>query len=162
LYNATEASVSTAGNLFSNLSQTIDGSSESSFNASKAFAYSANIVETVLASTAAFRSVMQSVPYPANAILAPIYAGSVAVMGGVNGAKIRKQKYQKGGGSGGGGSISKPSFNAGNMGRESSSGGGDSYTFNVLVEGQTVFSSVLKQNELNKQTGDKHFRTGEV
>jgi hypothetical protein len=99
-----EAMASATGQTFSNMSKAFNEESESGFNAMKAMSYAGNIVETTLAATAAFRSVMQTVPFPANVIAAPILAGSVAAMGAANGRKIRQQKY----GTSGGASASAP------------------------------------------------------
>jgi hypothetical protein len=152
-----QAMGSAVGSTFSNLSKSMNAESEKGFNAMKAMAYAGNIVETTLAATAAFRSVMQTVPFPANVIMAPILAGSVAAMGAANGRKIRQQKY----GTSGSPSVAtaKTSFPTGGLGAGSGDGG-NNYVFNVNVDGNTIHKSMINANDLANQSGEKHFATG--
>jgi hypothetical protein len=152
------ASAQTVGGVFDNLASAIGTSSEAAFNANKAFAISSAIIEGTLASIAGFRSVMQSVPYPANVILAPITAASIAAATGAQIARIASTKF---GGSGGRPSAPSPSFPTGAAGGATGGDGGNNYTFNVNVEGQTVFSSMVRENELAAQNGQAHFTTGQ-
>ncbi len=150
------ASVSSS---LSNLSQATDANSRKGFNAMKAMSYAANAIDTISGSTAAFRSVMQTVPFPLNTVLAPLAAGSVAAMGAANGRKIRSQKF---GGGAGTPSTSSTSFPSG--GSLTGAGAGsqpDNYVINVNVDGNTIHKSMMDANDFADQSGEKHFSTKE-
>jgi len=153
-----EAMGSAVGSTFSNLSKSMNTESKEGFNAMKAMSYAGNIVETTLAATAAFRSVMQTVPFPANVVMAPILAGSVAAMGAANGRKIRQQKYGTSGSAST--STSKVAFPTGGVGAGSGTSS-DNYIINVNVDGNRVHQSMMNSNDLAKQSNEKHFMTGD-
>jgi len=152
---AEQAMVSTTASTFDNIANTIGQSSEAAFNAQKAFLIPAAIMEGTMAAIAGFRSVMQTVPFPANVILAPTYAASIAAATAAQVANIAKQRY--------GGGASKPTaakatnFSGGSLGSGGSGGGGTTVINNIIVEGQTIQTSVVRANERAAQNGSPAF-----
>jgi hypothetical protein len=150
---ANQTAIGTVSDIFGNLADTMDESSERGFRAQKAFAISAGVIDTTLASISAFRSVMQTVPYPANVILAPITAASVMAAGMAAVAQIAKTQY--GGGAQSGGTSS---FSAGGLGASpTQQSGGQTIINNIVIDGQTVHSSLLNANRRASQSGSPAF-----
>jgi hypothetical protein len=154
---ATKAMVSTTSSTFSSIADTIGASSEEAFNAQKAFLIPAAIMEGTMAAIAGFRSVMTSVPYPANIILAPLTAAAVAAATAKQVATIAGQKYGKK--SGRPKATGSVNMSAGSLG--SASGGGETnIVINNIVEGQTIHEAVFSTNRRNQQNGGEYFTTG--
>jgi hypothetical protein len=151
--DANQTAIGTVSDIFGNLADTMDESSERGFKAQKAFAISAGVIDTTLASISAFRSVMQTVPYPANVILAPITAASVMAAGMAAVAQIAKTQY-----GGGAQSASSTSFSAGGLGASAAQqSGGQTIVNNIVIDGQTVHSSLLNANRRASQSGSPAF-----
>jgi hypothetical protein len=155
--DAMQDTLSVTSDVFGNIANTIGDSSEKSFKAQKAFLIPAAIMEGIMSAMAGFRSVMQSVPAPANMILAPAYAASIAAATAVQVRNIAKQKYGGGKASASNGAV-RPNFSAGSLG----GGGGEEgdLTVNVIVSGQTIHQDIIKQNDIASQNGQRSFTTG--
>jgi hypothetical protein len=110
-------------------------------------------MEGTMAAIAGFRSVMQTVPFPANVILAPTYAASIAAATAAQVANIASQKY---GGGSKGASPSASALSAGSVGR-SESGGELNLTTNVIVDGNTIQRSVYRANRRAAQNNQPAF-----
>jgi hypothetical protein len=148
-------------NLMDSLAQLSNDGSKEGFEASKAFAYSANIVNTLVASMAAVKNALEF-GGPAGIALAAIQSAAVMAQGAATGRRIRQQKYQKGSTSGGATGPSVASFNTGSMGAGGGTDGGDNFTFNINVEGQTIQSSVIRANDIASQNGQRSFAMSEA
>jgi hypothetical protein len=154
---AQEATVKSTSTVFSNIAQVIGASSEEAFNAQKAFLVPAAIMEGTMAAIAGFRSVMSTVPYPANIILAPLTAASIAAVTAKQVATIAGQQYgKKSGKPTAAGSVN---MSAGSLG-SASAGGETNIVINNIVEGQTIHESVFSTNRRNQQNGGEYFTTG--
>jgi hypothetical protein len=151
---ANEAAVATVGQTFSNLASTIEGSSEASFNASKAFAVAAATVEGGLAIVAGIRSVMQTVPFPAAIPVAIGYAGSIAALTGKQIADILSTSY----GQGKKPTAASSAVSAGSAGRASVDRG-NQYQFNLSIAGQTMLNVMLDENESAQMNNNRAFAT---
>jgi hypothetical protein len=152
-----ETTTSESTQILSNFAQAADSETKAGFEAQKKLMYSANILSTIQGAAGAFARVMSSMPAPASFIVAPIAAASVVTAGAAAGKKIRSAKF---GGNANAKAPSTPNFSGGSLGA-STGGGGDSFTFNVNVEGQTVFSSVMNANDMANQNGQRSFSTGQ-
>jgi hypothetical protein len=144
-------------NLMDSLVQLSNDGSKEGFEASKAFAYSANIVNTLVASMAAVKNALEF-GGPAGIALAAIQSAAVMAQGAATGRRIRQQKYQKGSTSGSVSGASSGRFNTGSMGGGSDSGGGVTMITNVSIEGQTVAESVMRANDRASQNGQRHLQ----
>jgi hypothetical protein len=155
-YDAAMAMTSTMSDTFGNIAETIGDSSEKSFNAQKAFLIPAAIMEGTMASIAAFRSTMQSVPAPINMVLAPLNAAAVAAATAAQVATIASQRY-----GGGGKKVSAPApikNTTGGIGARSEQS--QNYHFDIIVEGQRIHSAMIASNQMREQQGQKYFVTG--
>jgi hypothetical protein len=152
-----ETTTSESTQILSNFAKSANAETKAGFEAQKALMYSANILSTIQGAAGAFARVMATIPPPASFIIAPIAAASVVASGAAAGKQIRSAKF---GGDAKTKAPSTPNFSGGSLGA-SSGGGGDSFTFNVNVEGQTVFSSVMNANDIANQNGQRSFSTGQ-
>jgi hypothetical protein len=150
---AQDMALSSTIDTFGNIAKAIGTSSEAAFNAQKAFLIPVAIMEGTMAAIAGFRSVMQTVPFPANVILAPTYAASIAAATGAQVANIASQKY---GGGSKGASPSASALSAGSVGR-SESGGELNLTTNVIVDGNVIQKSVYRANRRAAQNNQPAF-----
>jgi hypothetical protein len=152
-----ETTTSESTQILSNFAKSANAETKAGFEAQKALMYSANILSTIQGAAGAFARVMATIPPPASFVIAPIAAASVVASGAAAGKQIRSAKF---GGNSKAKAPSTPNFSGGSLGA-STGGGGDSFTFNVNVEGQTVFSSVMRANDMASQNGQKSFTTGQ-
>jgi hypothetical protein len=135
-----------------------DTETRKGFEREKKYMMGLTFIETQFAALAAFRSAVQALPFPANFIVGGSLATAVQAQGIASMVAINRRKFDDKSVSGGATPGGSARFDTGGQG--GGEAGGNSYTFNVLVEGQTVFNSVLRENELQAQSGNEAFITG--
>ena len=153
-----EEKLGVASSAFGNMGKIVGAAGEQSFNAQKALMAAETTTTGIAAAMKGYNQVVGMVPPPAGPILAAAYA---ATIGGVYAAKVKEIMSQKIGSKGGGAksaAVSSANFSGGSLG-QSQGNGGANITNNIIVEGQTIHSGMIRANERAAQNGEQHFTT---
>jgi hypothetical protein len=148
-----QESMGATANILGATSKLVGENSEEAFNASKALAFSQNVVGTIQGAQSAFQAAQRLGPV-AGPIVGAINAAAVTTAGVAAGRQILstsfKSKTQAKN------TTKQSSFPSGGSGV----GGGDNNdTFNIAVvlNGATIQQDSIRQNQMEKQAGNPHF-----
>lgn len=148
-----QESMGATANILGATSKLVGQNSEEAFNASKALAFSQNVVGTIQGAQSAFQAAQRLGPV-AGPIVGAINAAAVTTAGVAAGRQILstsfKSKTQAKN------TTKQSSFPSGGSGV----GGGDNNdTFNIAVvlNGATIQQDSIRQNQMEKQAGNPHF-----
>jgi len=151
--------VATIGNMMGQIASMQDKNSRKGFETSKKLQLAQAAMTLPQAIMNAWNSGMQF--GPASIVMAPLLTALTTGIGIAQIAQISAMKY--GGGSVGvaksSGSVSMPSGGLNSYGGGNSSGGGSTIVNNVILDGTTIHSSMIRANDGASQRGDRSFST---